>query len=253
MRMVRVVLPVVIVLSAVSLKAQDPPKRDPQALALLARSLAAMGGPALSGVSDTRAEIILRSNANGAVIEHSAVLKTLGRKAWRIEGGAADKNSASVVNGDWGSSRTDGELREFPTVAVAEAGNWRIPWLSIIADWNEPEVEVIYVGLEQNGAVHRVQLQRKPANGFAEVYSPCDVLIDAQTGLPLKLTFSMHPPENLLVDIPAEVEYAEYKQIWGLLLPTRIKFSLRGNLVTEVVINQFSLNVGAWPAEFEVR
>lgn len=253
MLLLRFVVVLAVSFLAFPISAQDSPQRDPQAVALLARSHAAMGGAALSGVSDTRAEITIRSHTGGAIVESTAVLKTLGRKAWRMEGSGAGGNSATVINGDRGSSNANGEAQEFPVIAVAEAGNWRIPWLSIIGDWNEPDIEATYVGLEENGTVHRVRLQRKPANGFAEVYGPCDVLIDAQTGLPLKLTFSMHPPENLLVDVPVEVDYSEYRQIHGLLIPVRIRFHIGRTLASETVVNQFSLNVGASPAEFEVR
>ncbi len=241
-------------LASVPVLAQESPLRDPKAVALLSGAMAALGGPGIAAVADTRAEITVRSFGSDTVAEVPVVLKTLGRKAWRIEGGNAGNGPATVVNGDWGVSQSDGEVRRFPTVAVAEAGNWRIPWLTIIADVNDPEVEVTYVEVEQGGGVHHVRLHRKTRDaGLAEVLQPCDVLLDAQTGLPLKLTFSAHPPENLLVSIPIEIEYSDYRAFSGLLIPTRIRHSILGQLMSEILVTQFSINTGLSPADFQVR
>jgi hypothetical protein len=88
---------------------------------------------------------------------------------------------------------------------------------------------------------------------FAEITKPCEVFLDAQTGLPTKLTFFVHPPENLRVSFPATVEYSGYQAVSGVLIPTSVKYSIRGQLLTEIVVSQFAINTGASLAEFQVR
>lgn len=99
-----------------------------------------------------------------------------------------------------------------------------------------------------------VRLFRKTKDvGLAEVLQPCDVYLDTQTGLPVKLIFSAHPPENLLISFPVEIGYLDYRAFSGLLVPTRIRHSIQGQLVAELLVTQFSANTGVSPAEFQVR
>lgn len=242
---------------SVSTLAQSESNRDAHAVSILNQSLSAMGGPILATVVDSRLETTVRSfQPDGQKIaEDVGVLKTLGRGAWRIENANARNGAGTITNGDWVASRSeDGELVEYPTIAVAEAGNWRIPWLSIIAEANDPTVDVSYVGLEENGKIHRIRLHRtRRGNAFEEITKPCEVFIDVQSGLPTRLTFFAHPPENLRISFPVQVEYSNYQSSSGILIPTVVKYSIRGHLLLEITVSRFSTNTGIAATEFQLR
>jgi len=254
MRFPRIIflLGLTLLLSA-TLMAQQVPRRDPQAVAILHQSLAAMGASNVQNIADTRSEVTIRSNEDGQVIERTAVWKTLGHKAWRVETQGPDGSGVFIANDDWAVSRSGSEQEEFPSVAVGDAGNWRIPFLSILADVDDPGVAVELVEAGEAKLLH-IRLRPRPKKiGLTEVMEPCDVFMDPQTFLPVRLRFSLHPSVNLLVDIPAEVEYRDYKFISGLLIPTQLRYSVRSRLVNEIFLKSFAPNVGLSPTDFAVR
>jgi hypothetical protein len=243
------------IVPAVSVAQDGTVKKDPEAEAILRRAYLVMGGPTLEVVQDTYAELSVKSPEGDSLSNTSVVLKTLGKKAWRTEAATPDGMSVTVVNGlDARSQVGSEEARAFPTASVAEAGNWMIPALSIIGEWGDPEIQLEYLGLQENGTVHHVRMHRLPQEGgWAAVYSPCDIFLDAVTGLPVRIAYSLHPPANLRVDIPVEVKYQDYKNISGILIPYHVTYSIRGRLVSEFHTTRFAINQGVSAFDFKVR
>jgi len=135
---------------------------------------------------------------------------------------------------------------------VAEAGNWLIPVLSVIADSGSADLAVTYVGLE--GSTHHLQLLRTSQDPMlADVISPCDIYVDAKTFIPTKLIYNLHPPANLQARIPAEVTYSDWRTVGGLAIPFDIKYSVRGHVLTEYQIQSFAINVGISEDAFSIR
>jgi len=179
-------------------------------------------------------------------------LKTMGSKLWRTEADTPNGPSAFIVNGSQGLSQSGKDQQSFLTVSVAEAGNWFLPAFSIVGEYADQGLKISYVGLE--GTAHHIQILRTSTDPIMqEILSPCDVYIDSLTLLPTKLVFSLHPPMDLKVRIPAEVDYSDYRLTSGVLLPFDVKFSIQGNLVSEYKLNSFATNVGLSASDFSVK
>ena len=234
--------------------AQSPPQRDAQAVLVLSQSVDTLGGRNLGAIRDTYAELTVKTRDGDQFSYYSATLKTLGNKKWRIESQDPQGPSVFIVNDGRGQLAAGAETESFSGLSVAEAGNWLIPLFSILSDWRDPNLRIEYQGAEQGGSIHHIRVQRVTENkGWEEVFRPSDLYLDAQTLLPVKLTYSLHPPANLLVDIPVEVEYSQYRNISGILVPFHVTYSIRGRLMLEYNFTSFAVNQGASEADFALR
>lgn len=231
---------------------QTPPLKDPKAVALLQESLQAMGGLNLELITDLHAELTLKSKNGRQFVEGTARLKTLGRKMWRTDANGAAGVVATIFNGQNVHSRRDSGTEHFLALSQAEAGNWWFPWLSILGEWSEPDVQVEYLGIE--GTEHKIRLRRSaPQTEFGDIHEPCDVFLDSTTMLPTRLTYQRHPADNLLRDIPAEVRYSDYRTVGGIQAPFQLSYSMRGALIFESRIVNLAANQGTAETDFSLE
>ena len=237
------------------LAAQNPALRDPQALAVLQQAFTAVGGGALSTVTDIRAEYSVKEYRKASPIQYTTTLKILDRSTWRLEAEDARGMSHSVFRRSQMQTRwPTGELRSQPSISLAGAGIWLIPALTAVSDYQDPQVELEYEGLQAESRLLKVVLQQHPKDtSLAEVMKPIEVYVDPGTLLPVKMAFSIHPPENLLTDIPVEVGYRDYRNVSGLLVPSLVFYSVDGQLVREYKLVSFAVNVGLDEKEFKLR
>lgn len=248
--------PALIVLFSLSLSlgvaAQQAPQRDPQAVSLIYVSSTSMGGLA---VKDIQAEYKVRIYRSDSFVEYAAVLKALGRERWRIEAQASEGTSVSVTNGLWMTTRTpSGHIEKYPSASVSEVGIWLLPFLTNVMEPSDPQLELEYRGFDPASAVHQIRGRRFPNDAaLRAIVKPCDVYLDAITSLPVKLVFVAHPPSNLSADISVEVRYAEYRSLFGLLVPTRVSYYVEGKLAGEYFLISLSPNTGLNETEFELR
>lgn len=242
---------------AFPLSAQDSPRREPQAVALLARSHAAMGGANLPAIRDTEFEADIVSSRPGSVSSIAVTVKTLGTNSLRIESNSSAGPSVFVVNNQRASARAgSGEIQFLSRASVANGGITQIPVLSVLSRWNEAGASLEYVGLEKldGTEAHHVRLTPPLAADFPkELQSPCEVYIDVQSLLVLKLVYLVRPPKNLKVSVPVEVVYSDYRAASGLVIPFQMKYTMRGQQLRQYRIKSFSVNQGAQPADFELR
>ena len=226
-------------------------KRDPQALAVLSSAYGATSGAALMLAKDTSSEMMLVAPTDEQASSGTVLLKTMGKGVWKAEADTLDGASVLVLNGSQGMSQSRSDQQSFLTISIAEAGNWFLPAYSIIGEYADPSLNISYLGLE--GSTHHIQLLRTSTDPtLQEVLSPCDVYIDSATSLPFRLTYFLHPPADLKIRIPAQVEYSDYRAVSGVLLPYDVKFSIRGKLIAEYKLSSFTANVGLSPSEFSV-
>jgi hypothetical protein len=228
--------------------------RDPQAELLLQAAYVALGGDAARETNDTRLEATVTSYLRTGTEQGTSTLRTLGRNAWRTDSSRAGRQFTTIVNGrDARSIDTAEELpSDFPAVAIAEAGTWWLPIFSIVGEWKSPAMAIDYLGLEGNN--HRIRLRRTFSDSaMNELSSECEVYLDAQTMLPQKLTYFLHPPDNLLKRIAVEVQYRAFRPTSGFSVPHEIDFLVRGKLAFQVTANSFAVNQGATEADFAIR
>ncbi len=231
---------------------QSSTQRDPQALAVLTASFKVMNGSYLTLANDASFQITAASGTSDQSADGPITLKAMGPKMWRMEADTPNGLSTFVVNGSNAASNLGTDQQSFLAFSVAEVGNWFVPAFSIIGEYADPTLSVSYVGLE--GTMHHIQILRTSADPILQqILSPCDVFIDSATLLPVKLKYSLHPPADLGVRIPAQVDYSDYRLTSGVLLPYDVKFSIHQRLVTEYTVTNVSFNVGLSASDFAVK
>ncbi len=245
-------------LLSVSVAAQQPAPRDPQAVALLASSFAAMEGQNLPVIQDTQATVQLTVLRDRKPVSAPATLKTLGKDMLRVESESLEGKSVFVMNGQGAAMKVGfEEPQRIPRMSVAGVGITHVPVLSILADWADPGIKLEYLGAEKEeaGAYHHVRMQRRLADGHSlgEYESPCDIYLDPLTFLVAKLVYSVRPPANLLLSEPIEVHYGEYRNVSGILVPFHVTYTLKGQLLSEYRITSFAVNQRPSETDFEVK
>lgn len=105
---------------------------------------------------------------------------------------------------------------------------------------------------EGQSAYHIRFWRAAPEQGAAEAaqiarLSQADVYLDANTLLPLALTYMSHPPGNDLVIIPVEIKFSAYQRVDGIEAPFRVQRWLNGTLNLDLAISivQFNANLPA--------
>src|SRR6266571_2906296 len=64
--------------------------------------------------------------------------------------------------------------------------------------------------------------------------SQMDLFLDAKTLLPAVLDFNAHPDDNMLLDIPIEVRFSDYRAVNGVQVPFHIQRYLNNSLILDI-------------------
>jgi len=130
------------------------------------------------------------------------------------------------------------------------------------ANWFFPALSALVVG-PQNGFalgsisdVSHVFSQFQIANQKSAITSQiqglstvlCD--LDPSTRLPLAVHFSAHPDDNLLANIPVDVQYSDYRVVNGVQVPFRIQRYFNGTLQLDITISAVTINPGLTNSDF---
>jgi len=245
-------------LFAIGALAQDPPRRDPQALLLLQQSFLVLGRPNLDVIRDTRSAVQGATLGQQGRVPFSAVITTLGSKTMRIDANTADGSSVVVANETTASIRRGSEqVQRVPRASVTNGGFTHLPLLSVVAEWVQPKVTLEYLGLEalEGAPAHHIRI-RSPwpgTEGPAEDPPPCEVYLDAKTLLPIQLVYPTHSATDHRISEPVTVTYRDYRAVSGLAIPHTVSQSIRGQVVSEFRVINFSVNQGIALSQFELR
>jgi hypothetical protein len=74
--------------------------------------------------------------------------------------------------------------------------------------------------------------------------SAMDFYLDSSSHLPLAVAFKVHPDNNMLADIPAEVRFSDYRSVSGVQAPFRVERFLNGSLLLDLTIDEVAINSG---------
>jgi hypothetical protein len=82
--------------------------------------------------------------------------------------------------------------------------------------------------------------------------SKMDYFLDSATFLPAAVTFSIHPDNNALLDIPIEVRFSDYRAVNGVQVPFHVQKFLNNGLVLDLQFTTATLNTGLTASQFQV-
>ena len=131
-----------------------------------------------------------------------------------------------------------------------------------------PHPSLTYVGEETRNdlpVLHLIVSQQFPgmsseAAATFQRLSQMDLFLDPSTHLPVALAFNIHPDNNLLLDIPVEIRFSDYRPASGNGTPTSLSASspvvpfhvqkfLNNSLSLDLQFQSAALNTGLTAAQ----
>jgi hypothetical protein len=226
-----------------------------QATQLLQQSLAALVG------SQTVTDISLSGSARriaGSDDESgSAVLKALASGASRMDLSLPSGTRSEIQNcstapptGAW--SGPDGVSHTIAYHNLVTGQAWFFPAFTIAQELSASGYVATYIGPEtRNGqAVQHVSLSQPPLfpnipGGPSPAHlSQVDFFLDSATFLPAAITFNIHPDNNLLLDIPVEIDFSGYNSVSGAHVPYHIQKYINNSLALDLQLQSATFNSG---------
>lgn len=135
---------------------------------------------------------------------------------------------------------------------------WFLP-SAFLAVVDQPGVSTIWVSAEVRGGVaaDHIRISRSfPAKDAATAalmshLSTFDVYLDSSSHLPVALTFNLHPETNADRDLLCEIQFADYRQVHGVLVPFHVQRLIEGSINLDITLQDVAFNEGISSAEFE--
>ena len=236
--------------------------KDPQAVVLTTKAVSALNGT--TSVTDVAVQATANYTAGSDEETGTATLLAKAgesRVTLTLSGGQrveVRNNSSGAPQGSW--SGPDGVWHAMALHNCWTDTGWFFPALSFEAALNDPQVAIVYVGLESREglSVQHVQFSRlvpgqsSNATALIQQLSTTDVYLDAVSYLPVAIDFSVHPDNNAGLNLPVEIQFSGYKLANGIRTPSRIQKLLQGSLMLELSVAAVAINSGLSDAQFAV-
>jgi hypothetical protein len=238
--------------------AQDPPRRDPQAITVVQLAATNMGVARLATVEDSLVEAT--ASLPGQPAEGTITIKTKGADRMRWDGTKGGETHSEVISRGRPSRSTRDGWRSGPSSNSRNRRADHMPALLLTHELPRTEVSLTYVGLEEveGRQAHRVRMARVSNLGNAldeqlTKNSELDLLIDAQTFLVLKVSFIHLSETDWRRGLPMEIYYGDYRSVDGVAVPFYQRREFNGTPISELRITSVRFNIGLPDSDFEAR
>lgn len=232
------------------------PASDPQAVAVMQRSLQAMGGipPSDSSASGT-VQLVGGSQSLSGTIQ----ILTKG-VAQTLELVTTDLGEQSTVfsNGS-ASETTNGTITtlSLEIAVTSQSCYFPLPLFTQLA--NDVDTRIAFVGAETLNGSQTYHLRMWDSFASQPDYQDLaslttrDIWIDTTSALPLKISFVRKPAHGAVAGTAVEVLLTNYQTFGGLLYPTSIRTSRSGVPWANISIQSVSFNNGLTDSNFAVK
>jgi len=268
-----------------SAPAAAPTTSDPQAVALLQRSLAALTGGApvsdvtltgtahrIAGSDDETGTATLKATAAGdsrgdfsfpsgerSEIRNHASVPLAGSLPPGVPAAAAQ---ALQPVGAW--SGPDGAIHGMASQNVMTDAAWFFPAATLTRLLSSQGYVFSYIGPETlNGqsVTHLEIIQPFPASvnapqqlaALVQHVSQMDLYLDPGTLLPAALAFNVHPDNNAGLDIPTDIRFSAYQPINDVQVPFHVQKYLNNGLVLDLQFSHATVNSGLAASAFDIQ
>ena len=226
-----------------------------EATALLQKSLSALAPAGL--VSDVTLSGNVRrvagSDDESGTGDFEAIASSVGRIDLNLSDGQRSKVAdlaGTVPSGSW--TGPDGTPHALAYHNLLTDAAWFFPAFVIARRLSTPGFVATYVGQEVHDGqtVEHVSVYQQPPSGsgidattFAHL-TRVDFYLDATTLLPLATTFNVHPDDNMLLDIPVEVRFGDYRTASGMVVPYHVQKYINNTLFLDFQAQTVAVNSG---------
>jgi len=241
---------------ATSTVTQQTPPRDPQAVAVLQRSLAVMGGT-IPADSMATGSVVLEEGSTTEQGTIRILTKGLNQTLEEIETPEGRRrivySRGRAFQAEKGHS---GEL--WPELVVSSQGS-SFPVAVVGSAFLNPDAAFRYLGLENldGTQAHHIRFWNtfpsQPGLQHLAEFSTKDIWIDQVSSLPRRLSYFRRAALGSEGPVAIELSYANFQGIDGVLYPCRIEKSLNGTHWATIVIERVFINSGLTDTDFALR
>ncbi len=242
---------IIFLTSLASSQTSASPQRDPNAITIIATSLAAMGLPSSPNLRTLAQGTIIYANEPAEPI----AIETVGTD--RIRDDLGTDGFAFVSNAGAGFVIEDGSRHKLPSWVTEYRRPEHLPALSLMTDYLDPNLQVQYLGLSNlNGSpAHHLRLSMGSGNGIdgqAEgLISEFHVYIDQASLLVVKIRTFDFSPETPTNRSPVDTIFSDYRQEEGALIPFHSVRYVNGQKYSELDLTSISLNANLPDSDFQ--
>jgi hypothetical protein len=230
------------------------PQRDPQAVALLQKSVSVMGIPP----SDSTATGSVTTVAGSLTQQGTATILTRGLAQTSIQFQMPDNPWTVVFASGQANKLETTQTTVYPLElsASSQCLYFPLPFLSGIL--NNADYSVQYIGQEAVGSstadhvVVQNTFNSTPTYKFLSPFTVADIWIDASSELPLKIGMIRRGGGGSAPKIPISVAYSNYQTVSGVRYPFTIQEFVTETLWATTNIQSVTFNSGLTDSNFQV-
>jgi hypothetical protein len=246
--------------SAQTATSSQTPIRDPQAIALASRSLAAMGAPSASLQTNSRATGLLTMQFDTPVTA-SVVLESKGLTVSRAEMQQPNGTSVRVLQGGQAAIKNaDGSIRRLNQVNTFCEHVGYIPAFSLLAEVPNPTAQVEFItSAGTNGSpddIIAVSLGQSSDPGQVVIQQSLSrrlFYINSASGLVDKIEYTYYSDApNPGIPMSVQEIFSDYRNVAGIAVPFHRATYLDGRLESDLQLSIVSFNVGIPDSDFVV-
>jgi hypothetical protein len=227
------------------------PVRDAQALTVITQSLAAMGAIAAPTRMTLAHGIVTYPDGSTKAVK----FETIGSDRVRHDIGTGE--FTFVANGGDGFLKLNGKKQKLQYWATAYQRPEHLPSLSLMADYQNPNLQVQYVGLENidGNPAHHLRLSVIPTDNsspvFMDLMSEFHLWIDEKSMLVVKTRHFDFSPEAIQNRTPVEIFFSDYRVQDGATVPFHLKRFIATDEQFEITFSDIFLTTAVSPADFQ--
>ncbi|MGA2300799.1 MAG: hypothetical protein ABSG77_08915 [Candidatus Acidiferrum sp.] len=242
------------------LNSQVPPNappvvvRDPQAVALLQKSVAVMGVLP----SDSRASGDITIVAGSLTQLGTIQILTRGTTQTSVAVQAGTANWSVIYSAGQANRIEAGTTSVLSVERSASSQSLHFPLPFIYGLLSNPDSSLQYIGQESLGssAVNHIRVQNtfasQPLWQSLSEFTMADIWLDVSTELPAKISLVRRDGGGSAPKIPISISYSNYQTVSGVQYPFTIQEFVTGTLWTTTTIQSVSFNTGLTDANFPV-
>lgn len=236
--------------------------RDPSAVALLQRSLAAQGTTTINDVT-------LSANANwiaGSDNEFgSATLKATAISQGRIDLSLSSGQRSEMIDasqaapmGSW--CGPDGTWHAMMAHNLMTDPTWFFPAFLInrVLSTSSYAISPIDAETQDGVAVQHLRIYQQPSSSdpaaaLLESLSQIDIYLNPATLLPVSISFNTHADNNALLNIPIQVKFSNYQTAQGIAVPYHVQKYIQNGLALDLTVSTVQVNSGLSASDFQAQ
>lgn len=236
-----------------------------QATTLLTQSAAALtGAVAISDVTlNGNVQSIAGSDGESGTVVLKAMAAGESLMDLTLSGGNRSEIRSFDSNGNpigaW--SGPDGVQHAISYHNLLTDSSWFFPAMTLRRLVNTTGIVGTYVGQETlNGQpVVHIFFSQPPAGAtgsnaaLMQHLTQMDFYLNPTTLLPVALSFTTHPDDNELLDIPVQIQFSNYQNTGGVQIPFHVQKFLNGTLLLDLQVQSAALNSGLSSSAFSVQ